>query len=80
MNKVVQKPVNNYMENLLKTMWGKFVEKLNSFSFPYKSTKISYKNHMNSTTISTRIINDFSLLKSSFSQFPHSLLLLLLNN
>ena len=80
MNKVVQKPVNNYMENLLKTMWGKFVEKLNSFSFPYKSTNFSHKNHINSTVISTYFSSIFSLLKSSFSQFPHSLLLLLLNN
>lgn len=80
MNKVVQKPVDNYMENLLKSVWGKIVGKNENSSFPYKSTKISYKSHMNSTTISTRIIDDFSLLKSSFSQFPHSLLLLLLNN
>lgn len=80
MNKVVQKPVNNYMENLSKTMWGKIVEKININSFPYKSTNFFNKTHKNSTTISTRILNDFSLLKSSFSQFPHSLLLLLLNN
>lgn len=80
MNKVVQKPVDNYMENLLKSVWGKIVGKIGNSSFPYKSTKISYKSHINSTTISTRIINNFPLLKLSFSQFPHSLLLLLLNN
>ena len=45
MNKVVQKPVDNYMENLLKSVWGKFVGKMkilvfhiNPQKFPIKDT------------------------------------------
>ena len=79
-NLVVEKPAKKSEEKLVKSVWENLVEKVEVSSFPYKSTFFSAKNHMNSTTISTRKIDDFSLLKMGFPHFPHSLLLLLLNN
>lgn len=79
-NIVVEKYGEKYGEKSVETMWGKYVEKETFVSFPYKSTNFSAKNHTNSTTISTWFSSKLSLLKMSFPHFPHSLLLLLLNN
>jgi hypothetical protein len=72
----VEKPVNN----LFKINGKSSVEKSVDFSFPYRTQLSRNVFHLNSTLKSTRNFRLFSLLNSSFTHFPHSLLLLLLNN
>ena len=35
----VEKPMEKYAKNLLKTIWKSLVEKLHKLSFPYESTE-----------------------------------------
>lgn len=75
----VEKVVNKYVEKLFKNYGKDLVENSEINSFPYKSTILENFFQTKPTTKSTRKINNLSLLKSSFTHFPHSLLLLLLN-
>ncbi len=76
----VEKVVNKYVEKLFKNYGKDLVENSEIYSFPYNSTNLENFFQTKPTTKSTRIINNLSLLKTSFTHFPHSLLLLLLNN
>ena len=76
MNNLVEKSE----ENVFKSMWGKIVEKEDFSSFTHFFKNFSAENHTKSTAISTCNLRDFSLLNLGFPHFPHSLLLLLLNN
>ena len=73
--KVANKTVNKFVEKVRE----KVVGNLDDLSFPYISTNFSEVLHMIYTSNSTRKNGFYSLLNVSFTHFPHSLLLLLLN-
>lgn len=80
MNKLVEKVVNKYVEKMFINNGKRFVEKTDFNTFPYKSTILMTFFQKKTTINSTSFKNYLSLLKTSFTHYPHSLLLLLLNN
>jgi uncharacterized protein YkvS len=74
----VEKFAKKSVEILFKNNGKGVVEKSQNDSFPYKSTIFNNFFQIKTTMNSTIDFNNFPLLNSSFTHFPHSLLLLLL--
>ena len=80
MNKFsVDKFAKKSVDKLFKSFGKNLVKKSKNDSFPYKSTYFGKFFQTKSTRKSTWNLKDSSLLNESFTHFPHSLLLLLLN-